>query len=1497
MRKLKLLFMLCLVAIAASASKAVYLVPGSWNIDGARYALYMFNSDSDNAWVDFTDADSDGTFEAVFDEAYSKMILCRMDGATTENNWTNKWNQSANLDAPTVDGLRFVNKSSSCGDNPWLSIINPTPNVGDDMTGAIANSNITGNADCWTITGQARYYNGTGFDGTASFIELTNWGSSWDATISQTVSNLPNGYYKVRAAGQMSGAADCWMKLVANGKENYFSRNGDSNGNIKADGTETAIGSGVAGWRYSTVLAKVTDGTLEISAVGHSNVKERWANVDAFTLTYLGSEIAPNTDVTDFINNWDFWGCFNNAFNGWTIDANDGGNSWVNGNSFVEHWVGTAANANFDYYQTLLDIPEGRYAISASMWNTQEAAPNGNAGVYGTSNGVTAFAGVTIDSDNANLNTYSTEVFVNNGELRLGVKNNGTLTARWFGVDWIKLNYMGKVVQDYAEELPADGAMAADTWYYFDIAAAADNYKATATTLGSIICTDNGNTLVSATSGDVTLAATNNSFAAKRYYVKSSSANNLVVEASSYVYSVSEATADKVYVQPGQTVTISYAVSTNDPAATLAQDYANVTLNGVAVACTAAASGFTFVVPDDVEAGKELTLAIPAEAIGYAAGSTYNVAQDITLSTPVIFDGTYFFKVANETDAKGKYLSRGRNYGTHATLDIYGLPIIVATDANNVTTLSPADTKRYYFHTSSYDCYADGGSVSDNSKFTISLVDGKYRIHNNAMADGLYLKYTDSEVSNENISVYDDGNGTNDGPIIEWTLETPTEHATAMQALKDNQAATAAAAAFASGDYASLNGISTVAALEAELTANYIKGDFVAPSEISSVSEKYQGDQPNNGNTTETVYSNTIEITKAGFYKFSMQAFYRAASNANTQAMHTAGVDFPPVALFFGDAQTQIKSLYDEEGSATVMVEGNYAQYNGQYYANNTTSALQMFKADKFHNDVWLYVSTPGTYTYGVKYMGFANANMQWFIYSPESVTITSYAAAADATDYANLNSAIAANEGKALGFEKDEYAPYNNIAAFKALADAKAIDQTATNSKLLVESAIAAMDTWVANTEEVNAFYDGDFSEPAIQETSANGTKLPGWTSGNNIRQILGTVEKFPGLVDASAQKAIFAWSGGAIYGQEDGYTIPLKANTTYLLSFKAAGWNGETRGNITVSVLNGEDGLASTSLGAADSDISEGMTTFMYEFTTGAAGNYVFTIKSANNMVLTDFALMKAPDFTIAGDESLFGTDWDVNDANNELTLNTDGTYSKTYTGIALTGNVEYKVVKNHDYANGQWPASNRVIGINMPGTYDVTIHFNPATDEVYETMALYKNITAAKYATLYAPYDLNFEGSGVTAYIAKLDGTTVSFEEVTSVPANTGLLLKADAEDTYKFKMEASTQNVDENKLEGVTEDTKMGAGIYVLLNTDNKPGFYKTKGEFTVGAYTAYLPAIAGAREFIGFGDDTTTGIDAISTKTMDGEVYNLNGQRVNKAHKGLYIVNGKKVVLK
>lgn len=178
--------------------------------------------------------------------------------------------------------------------------------------------------------------------------------------------------------------------------------------------------------------------------------------------------------------------------------------------------------------------------------------------------------------------------------------------------------------------------------------------------------------------------------------------------------------------------------------------------------------------------------------------------------------------------------------------------------------------------------------------------------------------------------------------------------------------------------------------------------------------------------------------------------------------------------------------------------------------------------------------------------------------------------------------------------------------------------------------------------------------------------------------------------------------------------------------------------------------------------------------------------------------------------------------------------------------------------------------------------------------------KTISSAGYATLCSEYPLDFTGSGLTAYIATVDNNVVTFSEVPSVPANTGVLLKGTAGEKT-ITVAASTTDVTANRLVGVLVDTPVGEGNFVLMNGNNGVGFYKTSAaSFTVGAHTAYLPAniVSEARTFIGF-DNETTGISAaLNDNVENGKyVYDLQGRRMQSSDlkKGLYIVGGKKVV--
>ena len=150
--------------------------------------------------------------------------------------------------------------------------------------------------------------------------------------------------------------------------------------------------------------------------------------------------------------------------------------------------------------------------------------------------------------------------------------------------------------------------------------------------------------------------------------------------------------------------------------------------------------------------------------------------------------------------------------------------------------------------------------------------------------------------------------------------------------------------------------------------------------------------------------------------------------------------------------------------------------------------------------------------------------------------------------------------------------------------------------------------------------------------------------------------------------------------------------------------------------------------------------------------------------------------------------------------------------------------------------------------------------------------------------------------------LIGDELTMHEVIDkiVKAGTGVVLKSTGNPVMTMTTEVSS-NTDDNSLIGVRDvEGKAADGTIYVLNykEDTGVGFYKLAENFKVGLGKAYLEYdVDNARTFFGFGE--TTGIEAIDNGqlTMDNEVYNLQGRRVENPTKGLYIVNKVKVIIK
>ena len=183
----------------------------------------------------------------------------------------------------------------------------------------------------------------------------------------------------------------------------------------------------------------------------------------------------------------------------------------------------------------------------------------------------------------------------------------------------------------------------------------------------------------------------------------------------------------------------------------------------------------------------------------------------------------------------------------------------------------------------------------------------------------------------------------------------------------------------------------------------------------------------------------------------------------------------------------------------------------------------------------------------------------------------------------------------------------------------------------------------------------------------------------------------------------------------------------------------------------------------------------------------------------------------------------------------------------------------------------------------------------------------ITDAGWATLVLGCNTAIPAD-VKAYAVSAvgDGYATLTEVTGTIPSNEAVLLNAVA-GTYEFKYAEGATAVESNLLEGTVFDANIAANAYVL-SAQGEPavvGFYEAQlnleenTKFKNNAFKAYLPARAGgeARFLVfNFGDDNATAIEGIEAEnTADAVVYDLAGRRVQKAQKGLYIVNGKKVI--
>lgn len=248
----------------------------------------------------------------------------------------------------------------------------------------------------------------------------------------------------------------------------------------------------------------------------------------------------------------------------------------------------------------------------------------------------------------------------------------------------------------------------------------------------------------------------------------------------------------------------------------------------------------------------------------------------------------------------------------------------------------------------------------------------------------------------------------------------------------------------------------------------------------------------------------------------------------------------------------------------------------------------------------------------------------------------------------------------------------------------------------------------------------------------------------------------------------------------------------------------------------------------------------------------------------------------WTAAGSSTIFGSHWDEKDTSNDLTDKGNGIWELTKTGCILEQDVknELKVLKNHSWAES-YPAANYVFTVKETGTYSVTIQFDANNCTINATYTKTGGaVIGEKTWTVAGSLEIFGKDWDETA----TENDMIKQEDnVTYILTKTNLTL---AIGTYKYKICAN-----HGWAENYGDDTDPEGNASINIEEDGTYDVTFTFNQTTKEVSAKAVPSV-------------TDGISQIASDIKTKKViFNLQGQRISAPKQGVYIINGKKVVLK
>ena len=193
------------------------------------------------------------------------------------------------------------------------------------------------------------------------------------------------------------------------------------------------------------------------------------------------------------------------------------------------------------------------------------------------------------------------------------------------------------------------------------------------------------------------------------------------------------------------------------------------------------------------------------------------------------------------------------------------------------------------------------------------------------------------------------------------------------------------------------------------------------------------------------------------------------------------------------------------------------------------------------------------------------------------------------------------------------------------------------------------------------------------------------------------------------------------------------------------------------------------------------------------------------------------------------------------------------------------------------------------------------------IEEVTSLPVTIGESGYATFFAPVAVTLPAGLEAYYVSKTTSASATMTKIEGniVPAETAVILKGEA-DPYNLTIAGTAETINGNNLYGTVASTYVTDDAYVLAKPTiegvvKEVGLYKAaknqQNKWLNNGFKAYLPAsaVTGNARFISFDFGTETAIESVESVENNAVVYDLAGRRVQGAQKGIFIVNGKKVI--